>query len=85
MLLNRGGKGKYKLSYAYLDMGGREYVIENHLICIRVASSPCECRSDNVVRLLGDERTSRFIELYLSNNAINTMELVYITDICVRW
>ena len=31
---------------------------------------------------LGDERTSRFIELYLSNNAINTMELKYILPIC---
>jgi adenine-specific DNA-methyltransferase len=94
LVINRGyGVGNYNLEYSLINCGFhngdeyiREYLIENHLICIRY-----ECdgeTNDNLIdnyiqiyRSLGDERTKEFITLYFGNNAINTTELSHILPI----
>ena len=36
MVVNRGyGKGEYKFNYCLIDLKDKEYLIENHLICIK--------------------------------------------------
>jgi adenine-specific DNA-methyltransferase len=65
------------------DCDIKEYLIENHLICIR-----CECDADKdkyiqIYKSFGDERTAEFIKLYFGNNAINTTELSYILPIYI--
>lgn len=81
LLFNRGyGKGKYKLSYAYLDLQGKPYFIENHLICIKHAHNDKKV-INQIMNSFGDPRTIQFIDLYFSNNAINTSELKYILPI----
>ena len=81
LLFNRGyGKGKYKLSYAYLDLQGKPYFVENHLICIKHAHNDKKV-INQIMNSFGDPRTIQFIDLYFSNNAINTTELKYILPI----
>ena len=90
LVINRGyGVGNYNFEYSLINCGShdrcgyiKEYLIENHLICIRY-----ECEEENVdkyiqiYRSFGDERTSEFIKLYFGNNAINTTELSHILPI----
>jgi adenine-specific DNA-methyltransferase len=79
IIINRGyGVGEYKFNYCLIDEE-KEYLIENHLICI-------ECVSDlprdklieeykKIIISLNDSRTAKFIAIYFGNNAINTTEL----------
>jgi hypothetical protein len=79
IIINRGyGVGEYKFNYCLIDEE-KEYLIENHLICI-------ECISDlprdklieeykKIIISLNDNRTAKFIAIYFGNNAINTTEL----------
>lgn len=85
LVVNRGyGKGKYKFSYCLIDTE-KEYLIENHLICI----IPLENLERNVllekykliINSLKSEKTKSFIELYCGNNALNTKELAEIVPI----
>lgn len=93
LVINRGyGVGNYNFEYSLIncsdsgDSGSgdiKEYLIENHLICIR-----CECDADKdkyiqIYRSFGDERTAEFIKLYFGNNAINTTELSHILPIYI--
>lgn len=79
LLLNRGyGVGQYKFEYCLLDMES-EYLVENHLICIKYISSLSsnEARKmyKKVIKSFNNKKTQEFIKLYFGNNAINTTEL----------
>ena len=85
MVINRGyGVGKYAFSYSLIDVN-YDYLVENHLICIRPGSekSNDELRViyERVTRSFEDERTKQFIALYFGNSAINTTEMKYILPI----
>lgn len=85
IVINRGyGVGEYQFNYCLIDEQ-KEYLIENHLICI-------ESRTDlprdvlvaeykKITKSLHEPRTTEFINLYFGNNAINTTELNYILPI----
>lgn len=85
IVINRGyGVGEYKFNYCLLDEK-KEYLIENHLICI-------ECKNEllhdeliqtykKIIQSLVDRRTAEFIHIYFGNNAINTTELNHILPI----
>lgn len=85
LVINRGyGKGEYKFDYCLIE-GGFDYLIENHLICIRYNG---EVNNDELIKMykkiiksLENEKTKRFISLYFGNNAINTSELCNILPI----
>ena len=85
LVINRGyGKGEYKFDYCLIE-GGFQYLIENHLICIRYNG---EVNNDEliktykkIIKSLENEKTKRFISLYFGNNAINTSELCNILPI----
>jgi type I restriction-modification system DNA methylase subunit len=85
LVINRGyGKGEYKFEYCLIE-GGFEYLIENHLICIRYNG---EVNNDeliniykNIIQSLENKKTKQFINLYFGNNAINTSELCNILPI----
>jgi adenine-specific DNA-methyltransferase len=97
LVINRGyGVGNYNLEYSLINCGFldsdeyiREYLIENHLICIRYE---CDGEAEDIdlidkyiqiYRSLGDDRTNEFIALYFGNNAINTTELSHILPIYI--
>lgn len=85
LVVNRGyGKGKYKFNYCLLDMK-EEYLVENHLICIRYKK---EIEKEDLLELYGkiiksfnNDMTKRFIDYYFENNAINKNELQHILPI----
>lgn len=98
LVINRGyGVGNYNLEYSLINCGSsgsngseyiKEYLIENHLICIRYEGSDSNIteqeKIDKYIQIytsLGDERTQEFIKLYFGNNAINTTELSHILPI----
>lgn len=93
LVINRGyGTGEYTFDYC-LIRGNFEYLIENHLICIKYnQNEQNEQKSsinhtelidlyNKIIHSLDDERTKQFIRLYFGNNAINTNELNYILPI----
>ena len=85
LVVNRGyGKGSYKFEYLLID-GTYEYLIENHLICIKytkpVEKSKLIVMYNNIIKSLQNEKTIEFIKLYFGNNAINTTELCEILPI----
>jgi type I restriction-modification system DNA methylase subunit len=85
LVVNRGyGVGNYKFDYCLIE-GGFNYLIENHLICIKYngASNKEETISlyKKIVKSLENEKTTQFIKLYFGNNAINTTELNHILPI----
>ncbi len=85
LVVNRGyGKGLYKFNYCLINMD-KEYLIENHLICIEYKN---KINDDNLIKLyekiiksFNSIETQKFISLYFGNNAINTTELQYILPI----
>jgi methylase of polypeptide subunit release factors len=85
LVVNRGyGKGKYKFNYCLIDTK-EEYLVENHLICIRYKD---EIEKEDLLKMYGkiiksfnDDRTEQFINYYFVNNAINTNELQNILPI----
>ena len=95
LVVNRGyGVGNYNFEYALINCGFheghliyiKEYLIENHLICIRYADALADAdalceKYINIYKSFGDERTLEFIKLYFGNNAINTTELLNILPI----
>jgi adenine-specific DNA-methyltransferase len=85
LVINRGyGKGKYKFDYCIID-GKKEYLIENHLMCIRskvtVENDILIDKYNKIVESLKNKKTLEFIDLYFRNNAINTTELNYMVPI----
>ena len=89
IIINRGyGVGEYKFNYCLIDEQ-KEYLIENHLICIEYKNKN-ELTHDKLIELykkiivsFKDKRTSEFIAIYLGNNAINTCELNNILPIYI--
>ena len=84
IVINRGyGVGEYKFNYCLIDTD-KDYLIENHLICIEytaatvVVETPREVLIDKynkIIMSLKDKRTQEFIDVYFGNNAINTTEM----------
>ena len=80
LVINRGyGVGNYKFDYCLIE-GGFDYLIENHLICVK-----CDLGNEGAVEMyeriissLENPKTIEFIKLYFGNNAINTTELAHI-------
>jgi hypothetical protein len=105
LVINRGyGVGNYNFEYSLINCGHsdslfniKEYLIENHLICIKYEEDEQEYfgnsdssdsvddyliyKYNQIYRSLSDERTTEFIKLYFGNNAINTTELSNILPI----
>ncbi len=79
IVMNRGyGVGRYNFDYCMIDIE-KDYLIENHLICIRYEK---DIEKDKKRELYGkiydsfeDERTKEFMRLYFGNGAVNTTEL----------
>jgi len=89
LVLNRGyGVGSYNFEYCLIE-GGFQYLIENHLICIKYPNNGCEHLDisqlislyTQITLSFDNEKTKRFIELYFGNNAINTTEIAHILPI----
>lgn len=88
IVVNRGyGMGNYKLGYCLIEGTDKEYLVENHLICIRLKT---DTSIDNeqliegyrkILRSFDNEKTNKFIQLYFDNNAINTTEMLNIVPI----
>lgn len=81
LLVNRGyGKGKYSFNYCLIDIG-RQFQVENHLICISPSldmdKSDLLDKYNKIIQSFNDSRTSKFIKLYCTNDAMNTTELKY--------
>jgi adenine-specific DNA-methyltransferase len=94
LVINRGyGVGNYNFEYSLINceftdglLNIIEYLIENHLICIRYegqvdADTELIDKYVQIYRSFGDERTVEFIKLYFGNSAINTTELSNILPI----
>ena len=85
LVVNRGyGVGNYKFEYCLLE-GNFEYLIENHLICIKY-TKPINNKDlillyQKIIKSLENTKTKDFIDIYFSNNAINTTELCEIFPI----
>ena len=85
LVINRGyGKGTYKFNYCLIDVD-YEYLIENHLICIKyndnINKEELLKLYNNIIKSFQNKKTIEFIKLYFGNNAINTTELNYILPI----
>jgi tRNA1(Val) A37 N6-methylase TrmN6 len=85
LVINRGyGVGSYIFDYCLIE-GGFEFLIENHLICIKytktIDNNELIILYNQIINSLEDDRTKEFINLYFGNNAINTTELNYILPI----
>ena len=90
LIINRGyGVGNYNFEYCLISSdiydNCDEYLIENHLICIRYASKINKNmlieKYKDIINSLNDKRTQDFIKIYFGNNAINTTELNYILPV----
>ena len=85
LVVNRGyGKGDYVFNYCLIDREG-EYLIENHLICIKSKKDMNKeillKKYDTIIKSFNNLKTKAFIKLYFTNDAINTRELQYILPI----
>ena len=85
LVINRGyGTGNYNFEYCIIDIG-IEYLIENHLICIKYAADIEKYNLtelyNKIIKSFNNEKTKEFIKLYFGNNAINTTELAFILPI----
>ena len=87
--MNRGyGVGKYKFEYCLINENDNlEYLIENHLICIKYTKSISKEELIKLYKMIiksfENENTQEFIRLYFGNNAINTTELCNIIPIYI--
>jgi tRNA1(Val) A37 N6-methylase TrmN6 len=85
IVINRGyGVGEYNFSYCLIGEQ-KNYLVENHLICIESKTSlPRDGLISALKKILDslkDERTAVFIKRYFGNNAINITELNHILPI----
>ncbi len=82
LLLNRGyGVGKYSFNYCLFDEDFN-FLVENHLICIRskekLEKNILIDKYRKLISSFENEKTKKFIEIYFGNNAINISELTNI-------
>ncbi len=87
LVVNRGyGKGKYKFSYCLIDTD-KEYLVENHLICIKsleeLERNLLLEKYKLIINSIKSDKTKKFIELYCGNNALNTKELCEVVPIYI--
>jgi hypothetical protein len=85
LVMNRGyGVGKYDFTYCLIDVN-YEYLIENHLICVRytkkISNERLKELYKQIIMSFENNKTMEFIKLYFGNNAINTTELCEILPI----
>ena len=85
LVINRGyGVGNYKFEYCLIE-GGFNYLIENHLICIKhiepIADKQLLKLYKKIMASFECEKTMEFIKLYFGNNAINATELCEILPV----
>lgn len=83
LVINRGyGVGNYKFDYCLIE-GGFEYLIENHLICVKcdLGNEGAVAMYEKIISSLENPKTIEFIKMYFGNNAINTTELAHILPI----
>jgi hypothetical protein len=85
VVVNRGnGVGKFKLTYCLIE-GGFNYIIENHLLCIKynkkIEKDKLLLLYSQIIESFKNEKTKKFIELFCSNNALNSTELQYMVPI----
>ena len=87
LVINRGyGMGAYTFTYSIINKtGNREYLVENHLICIRytkkISKKSLLAKYKKIVNSFENSKTKEFIRLYFGNNAINTTEMCSIMPI----
>lgn len=80
LVINRGyGVGNYKFEYCLIE-GGFDYLIENHLICVKcdLGNESAIVMYERIISSFENPKTIEFIKLYFGNNAINTTELAHI-------
>tara|TARA_R110001599_G_scaffold91712_1_gene240793 strand:+ start:101 stop:1318 length:1218 start_codon:yes stop_codon:yes gene_type:complete len=85
VVVNRGyGVGNYNFNYCLIK-DGFDYLIENHLICIKfiksIRSQDLIILYKKIIKSFENKKTQEFIKLYFGNNAINTTELKSILPI----
>jgi type I restriction-modification system DNA methylase subunit len=83
LVINRGyGVGNYKFEYCLIE-GGFDYLVENHLICVKcdLGNEGAVAMYEKIIGSLENPKTIEFIKLYFGNNAINTTELANILPI----
>ena len=72
IVVNRGnGNSSYKLSYALVD-GRTPYLVENHLNCIMCKN---EETAKKIMKSLTNEKTLKFVSIFLGNNGLSKTEL----------
>ena len=85
LVVNRGyGKGKYIFNYCLIDID-KPYQIENHLICIspKINMNKKELlkQYNKIIDSFNNPKTKDFVDIYCTNDAMNTTELQYILPI----
>jgi len=88
LIVNRGyGNGEYKFQYAIVNQT-QPYLLENHIICItlkptqtKLSKAKLLAQYQKITKSFDNEKTRQFINMYFSNNAINTTELQHILPI----
>lgn len=87
LIINRGyGVGKYNFNYCIINENSNtEYLIENHLICIKdtntVSKKELITNYRKIVESFENKKSVEFIKIYFGNNAMNTTELCKILPI----
>ena len=87
LIINRGyGVGKYNFNYCIINENSNtEYLIENHLICIKdtntVSKKELITNYRKIIESFENKKTIEFIKIYFGNNAMNTTELCKILPI----
>ena len=85
LVINRGyGKGDYIFNYALINENQnnrKQYLIENHLICIKpklyISDKKLIIEYKKIIESFNNSKTTKFIKLFLTNDAINCNELQY--------
>lgn len=86
LVVNRGyGKGEYKFNYCLINVE-YNYLIENHLICIKSKDSKISVNRllelyTKIINSFKNEKTKEFVKIYFGNNSINTTELQFLLPI----
>ena len=87
LVVNRGyGKGKYTFNYCLIDID-KPYQIENHLICISPKNNMNKKellkQYNKIIDSFNNPKTYDFVDIYCTNDAMNTTELQYILPIYI--
>ena len=87
LVINRGyGVGSYNFNYCIINENDNiNYLVENHLICIKysktLSNEDLINKYKQIIKSFKNEKTTEFINIYFSNNAMNTTELCKILPI----